>query len=97
MDGNATPTKVGRQQNQIRLVRSHPFRKGTVVHKPAANELLAWIHRAFFINAASMRDTERTRAAGKNIATADIDLEPAVAAGCAFRTFPRDIRLISRH
>jgi hypothetical protein len=97
VDWNSAPLKVGRQQNQVRLVRPHPFRKGTFVGEPTANELLAWIHRAFFINAAPVPNTERTRVARKNIATADIDFQPAVTTGGAFGTCPRDIRLISRH
>ena len=59
MDRNSSPLKAGRKQNQIGLVRPHPFGEGAVVGKPAANELLAWINGPVFINAAFVRDAER--------------------------------------
>ena len=83
MDRNCPPSKICRKQNQIRLVRPHPFGKRAVVGEPAANELPARVHRTIFINAAFVRDTERTGTAWKNVEAANVDLEPAVATGGA--------------
>ena len=97
MDRDPPPSEVCRQQNQIRLVRSHPFWKRTPVGQPAANELLAWIDRTVRVDTAFVRHAESTGVAWENIMTANVDLQPAVATGGAFRTSPSDVRSFSRH
>ena len=97
MDRDPAPSEVCRQQNQVRLVGSHPFRKRTLVGQPAANELLTWIDWTVRVDAAFVRHAESTGVAWENIMTANIDLQPAVATGGAFRTSPADARSMSRH
>jgi hypothetical protein len=78
--------KIRGQQNQIRLVRPHPFRERAVVGKPTTNELPARIHGTVFVNAAFVRNTEWAGLSREDILAANVDPQPAVATGRAFHT-----------
>jgi len=83
VDWNSAPLKVGGSKIKFALSAASIPEEDFCRQAPA-DELLAWIHRAVFINAA-MCATLNGQGCPEKRRAADIDLQPAVATGRAFR------------
>ena len=97
IDRNRAPDEARGKKDEVGFIRTHPPGQRTRWSQPTADEITAWIDRALVVDRALARTTEGTGMPRMDVAVANPDFQPAIAAGGAFATTSRSRAWVGRH